>query len=445
MSEENNQNQQEKAVCVRAPRPLTDENFEEILIRKYFDSMSNEDFMKVFHCEPTDENIDRLLEDDSNFPRKFLTFVKKSMMETYKVIQNLALDGKSEVAWSMIESLAAFSTEELKYIHYKEGDNPDLTKYIRLRFSQIGHMFHTLNFIQTVEEAHQISDGSAVVTMKNAEKLYNKLRSYEPNLNAEQKSSVYYLASEIFRRAQIVPGIYHEPKPCDKEIFCLRMVLDNTSLPGMVDCCLDRMSRDAKILKKNIPLLISAYKRVLKNRHVIYPEDDYRLNSQIAELYQKNISSTCMAFSGADIKDQGNLSWAEYFYRQAAKKAPNNHKKYEAMNAIAKVQTILGDSKKAHKTLMTAAALLPKPDCYEKMLDIASKEDQGAIQTIKQTIKKINREKMSVQIKNILFDKALSVTRLKTRDEKVISSVESLLPNKKLTPNNKVRGGSTYE
>ena len=38
------------------------------------------------------------------------------------------------------------------------------------------------------------------------------------------------------------------------------------------------------------------------------------------------------------------------------------------------------------------------------------------------------------------------LTRLKTKDEKVISSVEKLLPSKKLTPNNKpAQNVSTHE
>ncbi|MBR1604518.1 MAG: hypothetical protein IJ660_00230 [Alphaproteobacteria bacterium] len=437
--------EQENKLSSRAPQPLTKEEFDEILIRKYFESMSEEDFVKVFQCKQTDKNIEKILQDDSRFPPKFLRVVEKSILETIKVIQNLALDGKAEIAWSMAESLASFTPEELQYIHYQEGDVKNLKKYIRMRFINNNDMFRTLEFIKTVEEAQEISDSSAIITTKNAEKLYNNLRSYEPNLNAEQKSSVYYLASEVYRRAQIVPGIYNEPKPCNKEILCLQMVLENTSLFGMVDCCLDRMSKDKKILKQNIPLLISAYKRVLKNRHVIYPEDSYRLNSQIAELYQKNISSTSIAFAGPDLEDKGNLVWAEYFYCQAAKKAPNNEKKYEAMVAKAKIQRLLGEIKDAHKTLMTAAALLPEPERYEQMLTIAAEQQQNSIQTIKQVIKKINRQKMPLKVKNILFDKALSITRLKTKDEKVISSVESLLPNKKLTPNNKVRGGSTHE
>lgn len=441
------ENTEKREICPKAPQPLTDENFEEILIRKYFDSMSNDQFIKVFHCEPTDENIERILEDDKNFPPQFLTVVKKSMMETYKVIQNLALDGKSEVAWSMIESLAAFSPEELQYIHYKEGNQPDLTKYIRLRFSQIDHMSRTLDFIRKVEDANEISGSSANISMEKAEEIYNKLRSYECNLDEEQKSSVYYRASELYRRAQIVPGIYHEPKPCSKEILCLRMVLEHTASPSRVDCCLDRMSQDKKILKDNIPLLISAYKRVLKNHHVIYPEDNYRLNSQIAELYKKNINSSCTAFSGLNIQDKGNLLWSEYFYCQAAKKAPNNNKKFDAMMARVDVLKMLGEYEEAQKIEMSAASLLSKPECYEKLLDIAAKERDCAVQIIKYTIRKINHQKMPKAIKDILFDEAMTITKQKTKDPKVISSVERLLPNKKLTPNNrKVRNdSSTYE
>lgn len=435
----------QEVIRLYAPQPLTDSQFESIIIRKYLELMEDNNFQKAFNMEPTEENINKLIQ-ERNFSTPFISVVKKSLIATFKTMQNMALDEKAEVAWSMAESLACFSPEDLQYIHCKEGDSPDLKPYIRARFSDVDNMRLTLDFIGTVEEANQISSSSSSLTMKNAESIYNKLRAYEPNLDAEQKSKIYYLSSELFRRAQIIPGIYQEPKPSQKEIFCLRMVLENSSHPSLIECCLNRLSSNQQILKENIPLLISAYKRILEKQHTIFPEDAYRFNAQIAQLYLNNVNTSNSSFCGLGLKDICALHWSEYFYRQAYAKAPNSRKKFEALKAISKIQKHLGESSKSRKTAISAAKLLPLPEKYENLLDLALTDEKNTIAVVKRTIRQIKKEKMPYRIKKVLYDKALLVTRQKTKDEKVISSVEKLLPNTILTPNKKiVRSDSTYE
>ena len=443
-SPQENSETEQKYIKLYAPQPLTDDQFDEIVIRKYIGLMNEKDFQNAFHCEYTEENVNNIIK-QRNYPKGFIKVIEKSLMATYKAMQNKALENEADVAWNMAETMACFSPEDLQYIHYKEGDSPDLKSYIRTRFSDIDSMRLTLNFVDTVEEAKQICSSSVSLSMDNADSIYNKLRTYEPNLDAEQKSKIYYLSSELFRRAQIVPGIYHEPKPCDMEIHCLRMVLENTSLPSKVDCCLNRLSSDKDILKECTPLLISAYKRVLSKQHVIYPEDAYRFYSQIAKLYQQNVH-TNSSFSGFDISSVAALRWSEYYYKKAYSQAPTDHQKYKALNAVSKIQSSLGEYSKARKTAFTAAKLLPVPENYEKLLDLALTDGKNAISTIKQTLRQIQKEKMPFDIKKILYDKALLITKQKTKDEKVISSVEKLLPSKKLTPNNKLaQNVSTHE
>lgn len=442
-SQENSETQQ-KYIKLRAPQPLTSDQFDEIVIRRYINLMTEQGFQNAFQGDLTEENISAIIK-QRNYPKGFIKVIEKSLMVTYKAMQNKVLENEVDIAWNIAERLADFSADDLQYIHYKEGDSPDLRPYIRMRFSDIDSMRLTLNFVDTVEEANQISSSASSLSMKNAESIYNKLRTYEQNLDAEQKSKIYYLSSELFRRAQIVPGIYHEPKPCDKEIHCLRMVLDNTSLPSMVDCCTNRLSSDTKILQENTPLLISAYKRVLSKQHTIYPEDAYRFNSQIAKLYLQNVHINS-SFSGLDIDSVAALRWSEYFYKRAYSKAKTDRQKYKALNAVSKIQSSLGETVKARKTALTAAKLLPIPENYEKLLDLALTEDKNAISVIKKTIRQIQKEKMPFEIKKILYDKALLITHQKTKDEKVISSVENLLPSKKLTPNKKIaQNVSTYE
>lgn len=437
----------EQIIKLYAPQPLTEEQFDEILIRKYFALMDNRSFKQLFGKDLTSENVDHILSDGAHFPSNLLRVIKQSVLATYKTIENMAIDGKSEVAWNMIENLCAFSPNDLRYIHYKEGNTPDYKPYIRARLSQVDHISNVLDFIDLIDEANEISaSNSAVISMKNAEKIYSNLRLYEPNLDAEQKSNIYYLSSEVFRRAQIIPGVYREPSPCTKEIFCLRMVLENTSQLSLIDCCMGRISSDNNILKQNIPLLIAAYKRVLKKQQTIFPEDEYRINSQIADLYKSGVNAPKSSYTGPDLQDISNLRWAEYYYNQAYKKAPNNNKKYEALTSVAQVQRLLGESSRARNNLVKAAYFLPKPDCHEKALDIAAQDKDYGILLIKQSLKKIKKDRLPVGIKNILYDKALRITHQQTKDPQVISSVEALLPNKKLTPNNKiVRNVSTHE
>ena len=429
------------------PRPLSLEQFTRIVVLNQIKEMSSEEFKNTFRCEPIQENIEKLITDVSCLPPDFINSCQESWIEIVKMMQNFALDGKPEISWNIAESYASFTPEELQYINAKSNGDPDMHPYIKTRFSEISDVLLTLDFVETVEMANTISSlTTTAVSMKNAEKLYNKLRYYEKNLEDEQKASIYFLSSEVFRRSQIVPGIYHEPKPCSKEIFCLRMVLDNTAEPGMVDCCLNRLSAHTDVLKQNIPQLINAYKRVIKKQNTIFPEDKYRINTQIAQLYQKSMGQACNSFTGLSIQETSTLHWAEYYYRQAAKEAPTNIKKYDAMMSISDIQVSLGMIDKAHRTAQNAVKLLPQPDCYERALDLVAKDRKYAIPTIKRTLKKINQANIPVGIKNILYNKALQITHQKTKDAKVISSVEKLLPNRRLTPNNKiVRNVSTRE
>lgn len=369
------------------------------------------------------------------------------MHDIFKDMQNTALDGKSEIAWTIAEAYACFTPEELKYIALKEGNTSNLRPYLKARMSQISAVSLTLDFVEAVENANQIAGSANIVSMKNAEKLYNELRRYEPNLDNEQKSRVYFLASELYRRAQIIPGVYNEPKPCEKELFCLRMVLDNTANPSRIDCCLDRMSKDDKIIKTNAGRLISAYKRALDQNRVIYPEDRYRMNTQIAKLYQKQLRQTAGSFMGRDLDDTSLLRWSEYYFSQAYKTAPNAIQKYEALTELSKTQNMLGLIKQAKQTSRKAVNLLPPPENFEKMLDVAASEEGAfAISLVKRTVRQIQGGKLSRGVKDVLGQKAIMITKLKTKNPKVISSVENMVKNRRLTPNNKiVRKGSTHE
>ena len=432
-------------VRLYSPKPLTPAQFNDILIKSYLSNMDENNFTQTFNCEQTSENIAKIVDDDS-IPDTTIKEIEEYVDALFKVIQNHALDDKPEVAWNIAENIACFSPDDLQYIHYKEGTSPNLRPYILSRFANINSMQFTLDFISTVEKANQISAGQQYLSMKNAENIYNKLRSYEPNLDEEQKSKIYYLSSELFRRSQIAPGIYHEPAPCSKEILCLRMVLDNAPSPSLVDCCMNRLSCDEKTLKTNAPFLINAYKRLLKSKKCFYPEDKYRFNSQIAKLYLLNANTKGISYNRLDINDISALRWSKHYYHCAYRTAHSVPQKYEALMSISKIHSILNNEQEAKKTALAAAKLLPSPEKYEKTLDIALKDNEAPIALIKSVVQQITKDKISATVKKILFDKALLVTRTKTKDPKVISSVEKLLTNVKLTPNNKiVRNVSTRE
>ena len=80
--------------------------------------------------------------------------------------------------------------EDLEYIHYKEGKDPDLSGYIKLRFSNISSMLWTLDFIDHVNQANmvrkQMSEGpgvmerlqqEALATLSNSNLMKTKLQA----------------------------------------------------------------------------------------------------------------------------------------------------------------------------------------------------------------------------------------------------------------------------
>lgn len=448
-TEDSADGQMSELTTLYAPRPLTYNEFHKIIISEYIDLLDEAEFAETFGCEKTSENIDGLVQGKIKLPKSAIKAMENSMNATIKAMQNFVLEGKAESAWPMAERLSHFSQQDMQYIAYKEGNTLNLHPYVRLRFSNIPEMLWTLDFIENVEKANEISSSNTSgINMKNAEKIYNALRQYEPNLDAEQKSSIYFLSSELFRRAQIVPGTYSEPKPCRKEIYCLKMVLENTSTPSLIDCCLDRMSSVNSLLTENIPLFITAYKRALSGKMTLFPEDSYRLNSQIAQLYLKDSERRPIGFVSSADNSAVNLHWAEYFYHQAYKSAPDNNNKIAALKAMGQIQNRLGNGDKAIEHFVQAAKLLPAPEKYEKLIETANTDHNSvkALRLIRQTISQLKKDKLPAEMKNILFQKALTIVRHKYDDEKVISSVERLMTNTVLTPNKKiVRKSSTRE
>ena len=429
------------------PRPFSEEEFNNILILQYLVSLNDAEFKTLLNCEKTEENINAYINGTKKPSKKLLNKVKDDYELIITDMQNFALEGKYTVALGIAERLAAFTQDDLEYIQYKEGNQPDLSSYVKIRFANISSMSWTLDFIENVEKANKIANNSSTVNMKNAEKIYNQLRGYELNLDDEQKSSVYFIISEVFRKAQLVPGVYREPEPCGKEIFCLQMVLENTDSLSMVDCCLDRLSYDDELLKNNTSLLINAYKRVLDRKTSLFPEDDYRINSQIAQLYQKDTTEKSVSYSKIPDGNIAKLRWAQYFYERAYKKAPKNRQKVTALEEIAKIHQFLGRKHEALDYAYKATQFMTSPEKYEKMLEIAEKDDRlNALNIIQKTLKKIKKEKLPQAMKSIVCQRAIDLAKTKYKDEKVISSVERLASNTILTPNKKiVRKSSTRE
>lgn len=447
-NEGSSENMETKKI-LHAPRPLTEEEFSNIITLSYMECLPDKKFMKVFECEKSSENIAQFINGDKEFTDKQIKAINKNLSLTIKEIQNHALDGNHEVAIGILEHLANFSTDDLSYINYKEGNQPNITPYLYTRFSQVPGLFYTLQFVDYVNAANQIgSTVDSAINMKNAEKIYSNLRGYESNLDNQQKSTMYFLASEVFRKAQIVPGLSSEPKPSSKEVYCLKMVLSNTNSLTLTDCCLDRLSDYTKLLQDNIPLLISAYKRVLADKKTIFPEDAHRINSQIASLYQQKAQSSHISgFQGLQPDTITNLKWAEMFYRRAFAMAPDKRHEVSSLHSIAKVQSLLGLKQEAINTYLEAAYLIPEPERYENILDIAQQLENTEMQKlILNTVKKIKRAKIDNDIKQVLYTKSLEIIKRKSHDDKVISSVERLVTNTKLTPNKKiVRKASTRE
>jgi len=445
--EQTTENIKEPTKVLYMPRPFSEDEFENMVIWQYLASLSDSEFQTTLNCEKTEENINSYINGTKKLSKKVLNRAGENYNLIITSMQNFALEGKYDIALGIAERLASFSQDDLDYIQYKEGSQPNLSSYIKIRFANISSMSWTLDFVENVEKANKIANNSSTVNMKNAEKIYNQLRGYELNLDDEQKSLVYFITSEVFRKAQLVPGVYREPEPCDKEIFCLQMVLENTNSLSMVDCCLDRLSCSDDLLKNNTSLLINAYKRVLDRKTSLFPEDDYRINSQIAQLYQKDMTDKAASYNRENSSNIAKLHWAQYFYERAYKKAPKNRQKAVALGEIAKIQHTLGKKHEAMDYAYKAAQFMSVPEKYERMLEIAEKDDRlTALNVIQKSLRSIKKEKMPLPMKSIICQRAVDLAKTKYKDEKVISSVERLASNTILTPNKKiVRKSSTRE
>lgn len=79
--EENGGSSQEESVqfhMFSAPRPLTEAEFDRIVILKYIENMTTKELQAVFSHEPTKEELLEMLSNGAKFPHTFLSAVEKT-------------------------------------------------------------------------------------------------------------------------------------------------------------------------------------------------------------------------------------------------------------------------------------------------------------------------------------------------------------------------------
>lgn len=415
-------------LILQQPVPLNEEDFEKIIAQKTLENIDDEYFQQLFNKSKTEADLALLLPEalDNN---EFIGIANNSLEITIQNIINNALDGHGNVSYNLLFQLCDFNQNEQLYIANDKDEKQiqeTLPNFIAQRFANIPYMFQTTNFINHIATLNTArAKGGDGLHMVDAQNLYQDAQGFENLLTPAQKAKMYYLQSEVFRKANIMPNTFAEPPACEGELNCLQLALNNTDDYKIVSCCFDRFKKQTtgskgNLFEKNINNLIEAYKRVLENSS----RDDilYHSNQKIAALYfeKTRLKSITKYF---DAKDRANLNWSAFYLKQAYKNAPQNDC-IATLNNMLEIYTLLNNKSMIFNVKKQRIKHLPPQDSINALIDLAIEApDKFSDKEIKGIWSKLKKSKIPTEGKVILGQKYVDYLPRLTKDKEYINQI----------------------
>ena len=266
----------ENEVQLKAPAPLDDTGFAQLLIADVVQNSPDyvAEVMERYGLNPESDNQEicqKIYEEQvvAVAEQCISSAVNEDLAEAYNLLQNVCF----------------FSEQDIASLQATEGDNfaDNVIAHVDERLKNVQAIAPVKDFVRDVNEALlYLSNDFTNFSSYKINQIQEKFENSPLQLNNEEKGKLNFIASRLYRKlySQETPYADNELQPLEQA--CLDKVLSLSHDYKLISYCQNRMNNSCNNRDKDI---IRAYRGALGVKQS--RGDSYRINMQLADLYLK--------------------------------------------------------------------------------------------------------------------------------------------------------------
>ncbi len=291
VQEQNDENKQ--TVVLTAPEALSNDEFKNLFLKEIAEK----------DAEYYNDVLEACIEDNPKLKNN-----QKELKDTaYDVLIGFYcdevasdfLEEKIEDAYKSLLDVCYFSDEDFVYmatLAQQNGTSVSSISYIYERLANVEALQPLLGLGKTIAEARDYATNPEKdVNNYNTAKILEQLNQFEPDLSAENKAKINYIASKMYYRMRVEKADFGPAK--DMELNCLRKALTYSSDYKLISYC------QGRLFDPNDKIVLRAYKHALsssKDRG-----EKAQINLALADIYTSRATKIGFLTQNSDKKISG--------------------------------------------------------------------------------------------------------------------------------------------
>ena len=335
----NDENKQ--TVVLTAPAALSNDEFKYLFLNDFIEN--NHDYYN--------EVLDTCLEDDPKLkdnPQELTDAAYGLLIGFY--CDNVAsefLEEKVDDAYKSLLKICYFKDDDYVYMAALAQQNENSASFIphiHNRLAEVNVLQPLLGLGKTIAEARDYATNPEKdVNNYNTAKILEQFNQFEPDLSAENKAKINYIASKMYYRMRMEKADFGPAK--DMELNCLRKALTYSSDYKLISYCQGRLS------DPNDKIVLRAYKHALSSAKD--KSEKCQINLALADIYTSRATRIGFMTQNSDKKISGEK--ALHHLMDAYRYSPKDTR-IHVLKRIAEMQRNLG-RKEDWKNTKTVIAL----------------------------------------------------------------------------------------
>lgn len=394
-SEDINQNQEAKneetqvEISVSAPRPMDNDDYNQIIATLAFNSLSDEQTM--FLTGMSKENPDFLekIEQNKDIANRLIEHQSDFICQYLNKIDNFALNGKINKAYTMLVEIADFSEDD--YIFMNESGTSPLN-YLETRFENIEEISNQLDFLERV---NIINSGQEI---KNPSMFCKRLVEYEDNLELEQKAKLNMLCAQTFKGSLVtVQGTLLAPAVADYKSYLEKAINQSSDYNIIADC---HSGIEALGQIKNNRIFKDAYRKVLdKAKKEKDNRNIYNASKKLAGFYKEEYNA--IGYKTENSPQFKSLLKSERYYIDAIDAYKKENKSYNNsdLRELASIQSAIPNNDGWISTKTKIANSLKGTDKYKVLISILPKMKKNQMEYINMLSTNVSKSNIALHDK----------------------------------------------
>lgn len=308
------------------------------------------DFIENNH-DYYNEVLDTCLEDDPKLkdnPQELTDAAYGLLIGFY--CDNVAsefLEEKVDDAYKSLLKICYFKDDDYVYMAALAQQNENSASFIphiHNRLAEVNVLQPLLGLGKTIAEARDYATNPEKdVNNYNTAKILEQFNQFEPDLSAENKAKINYIASKMYYRMRMEKADFGPAK--DMELNCLRKALTYSSDYKLISYCQGRLS------DPNDKIVLRAYKHALSSAKD--KSEKCQINLALADIYTSRATRIGFMTQNSDKKISGEK--ALHHLMDAYRYSPKDTR-IHVLKRIAEMQRNLG-RKEDWKNTKTVIAL----------------------------------------------------------------------------------------